>query len=186
MSPGKVAGHVHRIIGSSNFGVTIPSSDSLRQSECTSTGIAEDKSAYWFPQLYFEYANGSFALVNGGPVTYYLFPDQSGQTTIFPDNFRMISGNASAPPAYGSAEQQAVSFLCLDFSGTSTKSDFLPAAKCPSGVRAQLVSLVCTSPTNHFVSFYRQELPKLLERQGRRLFRPQIPRLLSNRRARLW
>ena len=143
VSPGAVAGHVHRVIGGSNFGVEIPSSDYLRESECTSSGIQEDKSAYWFPQLYFEYADGSFELVPGGPVTYYLFPDQPGQTTIFPDNFRMISGNASQAPPLGSFAQEAVSFLCLDFNGVSTRSNFLPETPCPSGVRAQLVSLVC-------------------------------------------
>jgi hypothetical protein len=140
ISPGAVAGHVHRVIGGSNFGVEIPSSDYLRQSECTSSGIQEDKSAYWFPQLYFEYANGTFELVPGGPVTYYLFPDQPGQTTIFPDNFRMISGDSSQAPALGSFEQEAVSFLCLDFNGVSTRSNYLPETPCPSGVRAQLVS----------------------------------------------
>lgn len=142
VSPGAVASHVHRIIGGSNFGVTIPSSDFLRQSQCTSSGIQEDKSMYWFPQLYFEYADGSFELVPGGPVTYYLFPDQPGKTTIFPDNFRMISGDTAKAPPIGSAEQKAVSFLCLDFNGVSTKSDFLPEKLCPSGVRAQLVSSV--------------------------------------------
>ena len=148
MDPGSVASHVHRVIGGSNFGVEIPSSDYLRESECTSSGIQEDKSAYWFPQLYFEYANGSFELVNGGPVIYYLYPDQAGQTTIFPDDFRMISGNSATPPSYGTAEQRAVSFLCLDFNGVSTKSDYLPDKNCPSGVRAQLVGQFCTCPSN--------------------------------------
>lgn len=138
VSPGAVASHVHRIIGGSNFGPNVPSSDYLRQSQCTSSGIQEDKSVYWFPQLYFEYADGSFELVPGGPVTYYLYPDQPGKTTIFPDNFRMISGNTAKAPPMGSAEQQAISFLCLDFNGVSTKSDFLPEKPCPSGVRAQL------------------------------------------------
>ena len=142
VSPGGVAGHVHRVIGGSNFGVEIPSSDYLRESECTTSGIEEDKSAYWFPQLYFEYADGTFELVSGGPVTYYLFPNEPGKTTIFPDNFRMISGNSAKAPPMGSFEQQAVSFLCLNFNGGTTKHDFLPEKACPSGVRAQLVSSV--------------------------------------------
>lgn len=145
MSPGAVSAHVHRVIGGSNFGVEVPSSDYLRESECTSTGIQEDKSNYWFPQLYFQYADGSFELVSGGPVIYYLYPDQPGETTIFPDDFRMISGNNSQPPPYGSSQQKAVSFLCLDFNGVSTKYDFLPTVPCPSGIRAQLVSSLCMS-----------------------------------------
>ncbi|KAG6828972.1 hypothetical protein H0H92_006154 [Tricholoma furcatifolium] len=35
--------------------------------------------------------------------------------------------------------QQAVTFLCLDFSGTSTRYNSLPPGTCPDGVRAQIV-----------------------------------------------
>ncbi|KAF9654023.1 hypothetical protein BDM02DRAFT_1154676 [Thelephora ganbajun] len=147
VTPGGIAGHVHRVIGGSNFGVEIPSSDYLRESECTSTGIEEDKSAYWFPQLYFQYADGTFELVPGGPVTYYLFPSD-GNTTIFPDNFRMISGNSAKAPPTGSAEQRAVSFLCLNFNGVSSKHDFLPEMSCPNGVRAQLNFQSCWDGKN--------------------------------------
>lgn len=35
--------------------------------------------------------------------------------------------------------QQAVTFLCLDFNGVSTKFNELPAQSCPSGIRAQIV-----------------------------------------------
>ncbi|KAG6826748.1 hypothetical protein H0H93_016238, partial [Arthromyces matolae] len=34
--------------------------------------------------------------------------------------------------------QQAVTFLCLDFSGTSVRYNSLPPVSCPSGVRAQI------------------------------------------------
>lgn len=34
--------------------------------------------------------------------------------------------------------QQAITFLCLDFSGTSRKFDELPNGRCPSGTRAQI------------------------------------------------
>lgn len=140
-SPGKVAQHTHFVTGGSNFGVEIPSSDYLRQSECTSTGIQEDKSAYWFPQMYFEHANGSFEFVSGGPVIYYLYPDQAGMTTPFPDDFVMITGNTAVPPPYGSAMQKAVSFLCLNFNGVSVRYDYLPAdVQCQDGIRAQIVS----------------------------------------------
>jgi len=138
MSPGAPSGHVHRVIGGSNFGVEVPSSDYLRQSQCTSTGIKEDKSVYWLAQLYFEYADGSFEPVIGNPVMYYLFSDEAGKTTPFPDGFRMISGDAAKAPTPGSSEQKAVSFLCLDFNGVSTRSDYLPEKPCPSGIRAQL------------------------------------------------
>lgn len=37
--------------------------------------------------------------------------------------------------------QQAVTFLCLDFSGTSSKFNELPTKRCPSGIRSQIVCL---------------------------------------------
>lgn len=163
VSPRVPSGHVHRIIGGSNFGVEIPDSNYLRQSQCTSTGIKEDKSVYWFAQMYFEYADGTFELVNGNPVTYYLFSDQAGKTTPFPDNFRMISGNSAQAPTPGSSEQKAVSFLCLDFNGVSVRSDYLPEKPCASGIRAQLVSYTtCVYRVVCLIRNY-QELPKLLE-----------------------
>jgi len=38
--------------------------------------------------------------------------------------------------------QQAVTFLCLDFNGVSTKHNELPAKTCPSGIRAQIVRFI--------------------------------------------
>jgi hypothetical protein len=35
--------------------------------------------------------------------------------------------------------QQAITFLCLDFNGVTTRHNSLPAKFCPSGVRAQVV-----------------------------------------------
>jgi len=177
MSPGAVASHVHLVFGGSNFGVEIPSSEYLRQSECTSTHIAEDKSAYWFPQLYFERADGSFDHVGGGPVIYYLYdppdpPDPAGKpgkpgATSFPDNFRMITGSASEEPEMGSREQRAVSFLCLDFNGkTDPPYDSLPKKLCPSGIRAQIVSAVCMSLSNRLPQFFSPRTSKVAGTDG--------------------
>jgi hypothetical protein len=99
----------------------------------------------------------------GDPVSNpdYLFGSTPGTTTPFPDDvrplffvfklsisfplnpvdfqFRMISGNI-ALRTYNSSSfaQQAVTFLCLDFQGTSTRYNALPNANCPSGIRSQL------------------------------------------------
>ncbi|KIY53391.1 hypothetical protein FISHEDRAFT_33483 [Fistulina hepatica ATCC 64428] len=141
ISPGQVSGHVHGVVGGSNFGFETDTA-SLRQSECTSTPISEDKSAYWFPMLYFQWANGSFTSLGGGVVIRrldYLFPDSPGNTTAFPDNFRMISGDVTLRTYNASSyAQQAVTFLCLDFNGVSTKHNGLPLGSCPSGIRAQI------------------------------------------------
>ncbi|KAM6489066.1 hypothetical protein JOM56_015478 [Amanita muscaria] len=48
---------MHLVFGGSNFGTL---SAALRQSGCTSIPIAEDKSNYWVPQLYFQHKNGIF------------------------------------------------------------------------------------------------------------------------------
>ncbi|KAK7032731.1 DUF1996 domain-containing protein [Favolaschia claudopus] len=138
VNPGKVSGHVHTVVGGSNFRVTTNTSF-LRQSECTSSPIKEDKSNYWAPTLYFQWKNGSFTSVSGAPVMYYLFSDTPGVTTPFPDDFRMLSGTPTLRSYNASSyAQQAITFLCLDFSGTSTKHNELPTTDCPSGIRAQI------------------------------------------------
>uniref|UniRef100_A0A8H7XJJ2 DUF1996 domain-containing protein n=1 Tax=Psilocybe cubensis TaxID=181762 RepID=A0A8H7XJJ2_PSICU len=54
-------------------------------------------------------------------------------------SFRMISGDPTLrtydPTSFA---QQAVTFLCLDFNGVSTKHNELPSGPCPSGIRAQI------------------------------------------------
>ncbi|KAK2462960.1 hypothetical protein APHAL10511_005012 [Amanita phalloides] len=53
--------------------------------------------------------------------------------------FRMISGDPTLRTYNpGSFAQQAVTFLCLDFNGVSTRHNQLPLQSCPSGVRAQI------------------------------------------------
>lgn len=138
VNPGTVSGHVHSVVGGSNFGPE-SSTELLRSSQCTSVPIKEDKSNYWFPHLYFQWANGSFSSVNGGAVIYYLFPDKAGTTTAFPPNFRMLSGSPTKR-SYdaNSFAQRAIDYLCLDFNGKTTKHTGLPEKNCPSGIRSQV------------------------------------------------
>ncbi|KAF9532660.1 hypothetical protein CPB83DRAFT_847146 [Crepidotus variabilis] len=138
VTPGKVAGHVHSVLGGSNFRFNTNTA-ALRQSECTSTPIPQDKSAYWFPHIFFQWNNGSFTSLDGGAVIYYLFSDKPGTTTAFPDDFRMISGDPTLRTYDpNSKAQKAVTFLCLDFNGKSTTYNEIPSVQCPSGVRAQI------------------------------------------------
>ncbi|TEB33816.1 hypothetical protein FA13DRAFT_1730096 [Coprinellus micaceus] len=138
VNPGIVGPHVHDILGGSNFGFNL-STERLRQSECTSIPISEDKSSYWYPRLYFWWRNGSFTSVVGNPVIYYLYANEPGVTTAFPDDFRMISGDPTVrtfdPSNFA---QQAVTYICLDFEGTSAKFNELPVRRCPSGIRSQI------------------------------------------------
>ncbi|EEB92864.1 hypothetical protein MPER_08563, partial [Moniliophthora perniciosa FA553] len=133
-SPGTVATHVHAVLGGSNFGLNL-STSWLRQSQCTSIPIAEDKSNYWFPQLYFQWRDGSFTSVDGNAVI-----DTPNSTTAFPEDFRMLSGDPNLrtlDPA--SFAQQAITYICLDFDGVSSRYNELPVGKsCPSGIRSQV------------------------------------------------
>lgn len=141
IAPGVPSGHVHGIVGGSNFGFNV-TTEQLRQSECTSIPIKEDKSAYWAPKAYFQHKDGSFTSLGGGVVIYYLFDKGApGSVTAFPDDFRMIAGNPTLRSYDSSSKaQQAVTFLCLDFE-KGTKGPFHELPKnmnCPSGVRAQI------------------------------------------------
>ncbi|KAF7312009.1 DUF1996 domain-containing protein [Mycena indigotica] len=151
VNPGKVSGHVHDILGGSNFRVSTNTSF-LRQSECTTSPIKEDKSNYWVPTLYFHWKNGSFSSVSGGSVIctpYYLFSKTPGATTPFPDNFRMLSGTPTLR-SYNPNDfaQQAVTFLCLNYSGNTTRHNELPSKVCPSGIRAQVNFPSCWDGVN--------------------------------------
>jgi hypothetical protein len=37
--------------------------DSMREAECTSCAVTQDKSAYWHPALFFMHSNGSAEIV---------------------------------------------------------------------------------------------------------------------------
>ncbi|CAJ2505226.1 Uu.00g126200.m01.CDS01 [Anthostomella pinea] len=53
VSPGKDSGHLHGVMGGSNFGLNVENDD-LLSSNCTSTVIANDFSNYWVPELFFQ------------------------------------------------------------------------------------------------------------------------------------
>ncbi|KAK9897064.1 hypothetical protein P389DRAFT_178801 [Cystobasidium minutum MCA 4210] len=52
ISPGKTSAHVHSISGGFNFATSL-TYEALRKSNCTSSGVKEDSSAYWTPIVYF-------------------------------------------------------------------------------------------------------------------------------------
>ena len=88
VSPGQVSGHVHNIIGASNFGPEV-SFESLTASNCTTSPVQADmrlvlhrpyallctwlmqiilSSSYWAPQLYYhDHSTNTFTLV---PIAY--------------------------------------------------------------------------------------------------------------------
>jgi hypothetical protein len=92
------SGHLHGFIGSN--GITSNAQRAqLLQGQCTSLGLGGnlDMSAYWFPVMYHVAANGQKTLLQAksGSVYYDLY-SANGSVEPFPDDFQMITGNASA------------------------------------------------------------------------------------------
>ncbi|BGO99964.1 hypothetical protein NBRC10513v2_001409 [Rhodotorula toruloides] len=142
VSPGSVSGHVHNILGGSNFGLDT-TFDSLRQSACTSCLVKQDMSNYWTPQLYFQWANGSFTDVNvvGGGLIYYLPRNNAADTTnvtAFPDGLRMLTGNPFKRSYDGSPTAQAIGWNCLGSNLPATRNPWLPNVNCPNGLRGEV------------------------------------------------
>ncbi|KAI5890962.1 uncharacterized protein SCHCODRAFT_02627754 [Schizophyllum commune H4-8] len=138
MYPGNVSNHVHTIMGGSNFGLDTNIS-ALRDSECTSMPIAQDKSNYWFPHLYFQWSNGSYTSLDAASTVYYLYDNDAG-VKAFPDGFRMIAGDENLRTFDNSSvSQRAISYKCLQFDEQPMEDyNGLPPVSCPAGIRAQI------------------------------------------------
>ncbi|GAA5867570.1 hypothetical protein JCM8547_001223 [Rhodosporidiobolus lusitaniae] len=143
VSPGQVSGHVHNILGASNFGLQT-SFEEMRASECTSCLVKQDMSNYWTPHLYFQWANGSFssAETTGGGLIYYLpryHPSDTTNVTAFPDGLRMLTGNPFKR-SYDSSSlmDQAIGWNCLGADVAETRQPYLPPYNCPNGLRGEI------------------------------------------------
>ncbi|TQV95619.1 hypothetical protein V2A60_000804 [Cordyceps javanica] len=93
VNPNGVSSHAHVLHGSSGLSASADG-DALKNGDCTSCRVTQDKSAYWTPSLYFQdAATGKFELVNqvGGMLAYYLL--YGDNIKAFPDDFRMIAGS---------------------------------------------------------------------------------------------
>ncbi|GAA5931862.1 uncharacterized protein JCM15063_001588 [Sporobolomyces koalae] len=160
VSPYQVSGHVHNILGASNFalGTTF---EQLRASECTSCLVKQDMSNYWTPQMYFQWANGSFTSVDavGGGLIYYLprfHPTDKTNVTAFPDGLRMLTGNPFKRFYDGSSDKdQAIGWNCLGAPVSATRQPYLPPYNCPNGLRGEIRFPSCWNgndldSTDHF------------------------------------
>ncbi|KPV75713.1 uncharacterized protein RHOBADRAFT_25888, partial [Rhodotorula graminis WP1] len=140
VSPGQVAGHVHTVVGGSNFGLSSSFQD-LRASECTSCLVKQDSSAYWVPSQFFEWKNGSFSSVSSGLLIYYLprfnAADKTN-VTAFPDGLRMLAGNPFKRSYDGSEAAQAIGWNCLGANVAQTRIPTLPTYNCPNGLRGEV------------------------------------------------
>ncbi|EEU38288.1 uncharacterized protein NECHADRAFT_34566, partial [Fusarium vanettenii 77-13-4] len=156
IAPGRVAAHLHKVSGASNFGVSA-TYDDLQASRCSSCEVQDDKSAYWTPQLFYQHSNGSFQLVpNGGTVVYYLGRGENrSNIEPFPPGFKMLSGDSTARSAdtktmtysktgyKGRPVAERISFACLDSSGPSKERNFMWKTDCDNGMRAQVHFQTC-------------------------------------------
>jgi len=154
VSPGVVSGHVHKVAGGSNFGADLASQtpvdiyNDMIASPCTTCSIGTvDLSAYWHPDLYYRWPNGTLSLVpTGGLTVYYLARSGSGAQAnpdwrAFPKGFRMISGYPFRRTFNSSSmADKAISFACLSStSGPETNDLNLTMTRyCNNGLRMQV------------------------------------------------
>ncbi|KAM7196010.1 protein of unknown function (DUF1996) domain containing protein [Naviculisporaceae sp. PSN 640] len=104
INPGAPSAHLHTIMGASGFGLNSTGED-LMNSRCTTAKPKADKSAYWFPTLFFkDPEDGHFEQVNFFYMNvYYFFEATDDDIKAFPVGLQMLSGNAAqrAPPSGG-------------------------------------------------------------------------------------
>jgi len=156
VSPGTIGGHVHQVFGASNFGETYDYATST-QAKCTSAPIPQDKSNYWVPKFYLHNTNnGSFTPMNDYINVYYLVRNGPGEQVVPPPNgLRMVAGDTTRRTFNASSlEDQAVSFVCLDYSGShnndpawAQRNNFF-AHNCPNGMRNQVFFPSCWDGKN--------------------------------------
>ncbi|GAA5828586.1 hypothetical protein JCM11251_000865 [Rhodosporidiobolus azoricus] len=158
VSPNTFSKHAHSIRGGSNFGPNA-TYESLRASECTSARAREDKSAYWTPTLFFQWANGSFTAVDeGGGLVYYLFRDHPSDKypiEAFPEGFRMLTGDPTARTYTLSGNMKdAIGMNCLGSpSPTRVEGSGLPVNKyCKDQLRAEIRFPSCWDGRNAYLS----------------------------------
>jgi hypothetical protein len=144
VNPGVVSSHVHSVAGGSAFDKTMTYA-SARGSKCTTAPVSVDLSNYWTPQLYYyNPADKSFQLINVAYINTYYLPRGNGKISAFPDGLRMVAGNPNRRSWGGTFEDQAISFVCLDYyndhSGDKEwdqRNNFF-SHNCPQGMRAQV------------------------------------------------
>jgi len=160
VNPGQVAGHVHTISGGNGFDFEMDYGKA-NASTCSSCPIKKDLSNYWTPKLYYVAEDGTFEDVpqagegdgmTGGMTVYYQQRGGPNNDKIhaFPNDFRMLAGDSSQRNQTGAeaAPGKAVSFVCLDYKGTSSQSDSIPDKNCPDGLRAQIYFPSCWDGVN--------------------------------------
>ncbi|KAI0034083.1 hypothetical protein K488DRAFT_27912, partial [Vararia minispora EC-137] len=147
VSPGRQSSHGHTIMGGSNIGLSSTFKDMVA-SDCTTCKVNDDKSAYWIPQLYYEFSNKTYASVDhGGMLVYYLQRGGSNETIkAFPDGLRMLAGNPYLRNNTNTVESSAIS--CIDYNVPHSETPGFDVTTCPDGLRAQVFFPSCWDGVN--------------------------------------
>ncbi|CAF2122006.1 unnamed protein product [Rotaria magnacalcarata] len=164
VTPGTVAGHVHKVMGGNHFSAGVKDQSELelyevtKSASCTTCSIhTVDNSNYWHPDLYYRWSNGTFSLVpNGGLTVYYIArtgidggPQHANPNwQPFPKGLRMVAGNPMRRNFNQSIiEHHAISFVCLtDFgmpSAPETNRFQTDQYFCKNGFRMQVFFPMC-------------------------------------------
>ncbi|OWZ53271.1 WSC domain-containing protein [Cryptococcus neoformans 125.91] len=97
VNPGAISSHVHNVVGASNFNWNPNTPSEQLDAACSSVIVADDKSNYWAPELYYQHANGTFSPILSGTRIYYF--TKGDQVRPFPTGLKMISGTAASKNA---------------------------------------------------------------------------------------
>jgi hypothetical protein len=149
VSPGNASGHVHAISGGNGFSKNADGAD-LKASTCTSCPIGADLSAYWVPQLYVKFKNGTgYGLVESHQIVYYE-PRPTGDEEViaFPDGLKMLAGNPKLREKGDTIEEKAITWVCLDYDNPHPEQQGIPNFKCPNGLRGQVNFPMCWDGKN--------------------------------------
>ncbi|KZW02975.1 hypothetical protein EXIGLDRAFT_636604 [Exidia glandulosa HHB12029] len=150
VSPGVASGHLHVVHGGAGFALNT-TFDAMRASDCTSCEIANDKSNYWTPSLWFnDPKTGKVEPVNGGGILVYYLQrgDSAANLTAFPAGFRMLAGDMTlrskkfedGEGSQGELAERALKWSCLRYTDGATGYDGygFPNTRCEAGFQSRL------------------------------------------------
>ncbi|GAB9472376.1 Murein transglycosylase [Globisporangium polare] len=143
-SLGSASGHLHAVSGGNGFSMNADG-DAMRNSTCTSCPISADLSAYWVPQLYVKFKNGSgFGLIESHQIVYYEPRGKKGEKVIaFPPGLKMLAGDPNLRTKGDSIQQKAITWQCIDYTNSHPEQQGIPNFKCPQGLRGQVNFPMC-------------------------------------------
>lgn len=120
-----LANHMHTFFGANRASPSTTYAD-LRSSTGNSGNVEENKSIYWFPTIYRHHADtGLYTIANTYlNSAYYVW--ETGQTTAFPNGFRMIAGGYAGEKS----QSECVGPGACPGGDCSTLNNFFPATSC--------------------------------------------------------